>query len=132
MHDGGDEHDADDHSFDARLAVTVIATDVDESLVGDCVHPLAGPGTVAGMWGDDCLSVNRPRSEDGLSDSDYYAQFYAFTLDENTDVIITFESDVDAYLYLLEGTGRDGAVRDHDDDDDDSNFDLDLETDSGL
>ena len=78
-----------------------------------------------------CLKTD-PRAEDGSAGSDYYTRFYTFTLDESADVNITLTSDVDTYLYLLDGTGRDGVVRDRDDDDDDDNFDLDSSTDSGL
>ena len=132
VHDGGDDHAGDDHSLDAALAVTVIVTDVDEDAMDDCVQPLTGPGNVTGTWSDDCLSANRPRSDDGSAGSDYYARFYTFTLDESADVNITLTSDVDTYLYLLDGADRAGVVRDRDDDDDDNNFDLDSSTDSGL
>ena len=130
VHDGGDDHAGDDHSFDATLAVTVIVTDVDEDAVDDCIQTMPESGTAAGAWDDDCLSGNRPDAENGYAGSDYYARFYTFSLDENADVNITLTSDVDTYLYLLDGTGRDGVVRDQDDDDD--NFDLDSSTDSGL
>ena len=132
VHDGGDDHAGDDHSFDATLAVTVIVTDVDENQVDDCIQAMPDSGTVTGTWDDDCLSENRLDAEDGYSGADYHSRFYSFSLEERADVRITLASDVDTYLYLLDGAGRDGIVRDRDDDDDDDNFDLDSSTDSGL
>ena len=45
---------------------------------------------------------------------------------------ITAESSVDTYLFLREGTGRDGTVVDENDDHDSSEFSLDSTTDSGI
>ena len=61
-------------------------------------------------WDELCESVNRP------SDGEYYARFFTFDLNEEADVTITLESDHDAYVYLLEGEGKYGAVLFQDDD----------------
>ena len=64
-------------------------------------------------WSSDCASEGRSGS---------YASFYSFTLAESADVTITAESSVDTYLFLREGTGRDGTVVDENDDHDSSEF----------
>ena len=57
-------------------------------------------GVVSGAWSGDCLSFNRPGS---------YARFYAFTLDEDSEVFITLVSeDANTYLYMQEGAGTTG------------------------
>ena len=62
----------------------------------------APPGSgVSGQWTGDCASTNQPGS---------YARYYTFTLPEASEVTITLESDVDTFLYLLEGAGNDGTV----------------------
>ena len=116
VHDGGDEHQADDHSFDATLAVTVVVTDVDEDAVDDCIQPMPESGTVTGTWDANCLSENRPTASDGSAGSDYYARYYTFTLTDATDVTITLTSEQDTYLYLMRGTGAGGDVVDSNDD----------------
>ena len=72
-----------------------------------CVESLAGSGSVRGNWSSGCLSANPPSS------ADYYARFYTFTLDAAAQVTVTLSSDSlrPPYLYLLDGAGRDGAVR---------------------
>ena len=116
VHDGGDAHEADDHSFDATLAVTVIVTDVDEDAVDDCIQPMPDSGTVTGTWDANCLSENRPDAEDGSAGSDYYARYYTFTLPDAASVTITLTSDHDTYLYLMSGTGAGGDVVESNDD----------------
>ena len=54
-----------------------------------------------GTWTGECDSSNRPGS---------YARFYSFSLAEQTEMTIFLESDHDTYLFLLEGTGREGVV----------------------
>ena len=115
VHDSDDEHEEDDHSLDATLAVTVIVTDVEEDLVDDCIRPLTGAGTVTGTWDVNCLSENRPDADGGSADSDYYARFYSFTLSDDADATITLISDQDTYLYLMQGTGTNGEVVGHND-----------------
>ena len=67
---------------------------------------------VEGTWDDDCESA-KP-TEDGDS---RYARFYTFRLNGPADVTITLSSDdQDAYLYLMEGTGKSGAILEENDD----------------
>ena len=55
----------------------------------------------------DCKSSNRKYR---------YARYYGFTLAADAEVTITLTSAVDTYLYLLNGIGKDGAVRRDNDD----------------
>ncbi len=71
----------------------------------DCVDPLPDDMTVAGTWNTDCTSDLSAPSGSG----DRYARFYTFTLNEAATVTVTLESSADTYLYLREGSGRDGT-----------------------
>ena len=66
-----------------------------------CVEPLPDDGAVNGSWADNCLSTNKSGS---------YARYYTFNLNQTSNVTITLDSDADTYLYLLNGSGRDGTV----------------------
>ena len=77
-----------------------------------CIESIDGDGTTEGSWDDTCLSDKATLNGTG----DRYARFYTFSLDEAADVTILLESDEDTYLYLLEGTGRDGIVLHENDD----------------
>ena len=70
-----------------------------------CVAPLPDDMTVAGNWNTDCTSVVSAPSGSG----DRYARFYTFTLSEAATVTVTLESSEDTYLYLREGSERDGT-----------------------
>ena len=70
-----------------------------------CVAPLPDGMTVAGNWNTDCTSDVSAPSGSG----DRYARFYTFTLNEAATVTVTLESSADTYLYLREGSGRDGT-----------------------
>ena len=68
--------------------------------------PFPGVSPIEGQWASDCLSEHRAGS---------YARYYSFTLPatppgSSTEVIITLESTVDTYLYLLAGEGTGGSV----------------------
>ena len=71
-----------------------------EAPADECVGTVSGNGAIIGTWSDDCASEGRSGS---------YASYYTFTLTESAEVTITAESSVDTYLFLREGTGRDGA-----------------------
>lgn len=66
-----------------------------------CVQPLPNNGTANGNWTSGCSSENKAGS---------YAQYYTFTLNEESDATITLDSSEDTYLYLLRGVGDDGPV----------------------
>ena len=70
-----------------------------------CVAPLPDGMTVAGNWNTDCTSDLSAPSGSG----DRYARFYTFTLIEESEVTVTLESSADTYLYLREGSERDGT-----------------------
>ena len=65
-----------------------------------CVEPISADGATTGNWSSDCDSEGRDGS---------YASYYTFTLTESSDVTITLESAEDTFLFLREGTGRDGS-----------------------
>ena len=66
----------------------------------ECVRTANADGTITGNWSSDCDSKGRSGS---------YASYHTFTLAESADVTITAESSVDTYLFLREGSGRDGT-----------------------
>ena len=66
-----------------------------------CRQTLPGDGIVTGEWADDCESAVGARG---------YARYYTFTLDEESEVTITLESDTDPYLYLREGEAKSGRL----------------------
>ena len=72
-----------------------------ESPADGCVETIGVDGIVSGSWNGECVSGSRSGS---------YANYYTFTLAENSEVAITLESSVDTYLYLRQGAGRDGSV----------------------
>ena len=90
-----------------------------------CVNSIDGSGTHSGSWNDSCLSETRPQdtADGGKAGEKYYARFYTFTLDQESDVTIALKSDEDTYLYLLEGHGKSGSVEAENDDVDDDNRD---------
>ena len=70
-----------------------------------CVESLPDNMTVNGTWITDCTSnISAPHGS-----GDRYARFYTFTLNEAATVTVTLESSEDAYLYLREGSERDGT-----------------------
>ena len=79
----------------------------DLTATATCRQPLTGDGAITGQWVDECASENREGS---------YARYYSFTLESESEVTITLESEIDTWLYLLEGSGRTGTVR-YDNDD---------------
>ena len=73
-----------------------------------CVESLPDNMTVNGTWITDCTSnISAPHGS-----GDRYARFYTFTLIEAATVTVTLESpesSADTYLYLREGSERDGT-----------------------
>ena len=77
---------------------TVPTVEPTPAVEDDCVAIVAAAGVVSGTWTSACLSFNRPGS---------YARFYVFTLDTDSTVFITLESDdTNTYLYMQKGAGR--------------------------
>ena len=82
----------------------------------ECVEPIGADNTAIGAWTSDCLSTKRPLAADKPKGGDYYARYYTFSLSTPSDVTIDLNSSSDPYLYLLSGSGKNGAVlRGHDD-----------------
>ena len=76
----------------------------------DCIADIGTPnGTITrnDSWSSDCASANRPNR---------YARFYSFSLDQQADVQIDLTSATDTYLFLLQGSGTDETIIEHDDD----------------
>ena len=82
-------------------------------LTEECVQPLASRSEVSHAWNDSCISEKPPLYGSG----DRYARFYTFSLDVETSLAITLSSDdTDTFLYLLEGSGKDGEIVESNDD----------------
>ena len=76
----------------------------------DCVETfgtLAEAAEAEGEWTSDCTSTNR---------SGGYARFYTFRLEEETEVTIELTSEVDTYLFLLDGADKGAEFRTENDD----------------
>ena len=69
-----------------------------------CVQSVEADGTIEGSRDDTYLSEKDAPGGAG----DRYARFYTFTLTEATGIVINLSSDVDTYLYVLDGHGKDG------------------------
>ena len=93
------------------------ASDVADSPDPDaCIQKIYGNTTVEGAWDDTCLSENRPDDEFGPGNGDYHARFYTITLGEERRVTINLSSEVDTFLYLMKGAGKDGTIEAFNDD----------------
>lgn len=79
-----------------------------------CVQPIGSYGTWSsesvfthiGTWTTSCFAANPPNKDSGT----YYAKFYTFTMNAETEVRISLGSDEPNYLYLLSGVGMYGAI----------------------
>lgn len=78
-----------------------------------CFEPISGSVSIVRSWSASCLSVNRPNAE---GPGDYYARFFTFSLEETATVTITLTSEVDTYLYLMNGSEKDGEIEAKNDD----------------
>ena len=65
-----------------------------------CGGSLTGDGSISGQWAEGCQSEVSGRG---------YARYYSFSLNSESEVTITLESqDADTYLYLRQGEARSG------------------------
>ena len=78
-----------------------------------CFETISASVNIVRSWDSSCLSENRPNDAGA---GDYYARFYTFALDEPASVSILLTSEVDTYLYLMEGAEQDGVVIEENDD----------------
>ena len=73
-----------------------------------CGETITADGAVTGTWAAGCQSTVSGRG---------YAQYYSFTLAQQSTVTIELESsEADTYLYLRAGEARSGVFLDEDDD----------------
>ena len=72
-----------------------------------CGNLIGANSSESGQWSAICTSTNRNGS---------YAKYYTFTLLGSSKVTIDLESEVDTYLYLIEGPEATGSVISEDDD----------------
>ena len=97
------------------LAVRDLASAEDQSLQPDpegCVSSVEGNTIIYSNWDSACVSERLAQEGSG----ERYSRFYALTLTEPANVIVTLESGEDTYLYLLEGHGKDGNILFEEDD----------------
>ena len=78
------------------------------TLASACIGKI-GLGWLTGTWNADCLSDKTPPTAKAGT---RYARFYTFTLDAPATITVNISSNdvANAYLYLLEGVGNEGAV----------------------
>lgn len=81
-----------------------------------CIQRIFGSQTIEGTWDVNCLSENRPTDGAGFGDGDYYARFFTFAVGTDKRVTVSLTSEEDTYLYLMEGTRRDGPIEAYNDD----------------
>ena len=76
-----------------------------------CLQSITLSETASGEWAEGCESEVREGR---------YARFYTFTIEQETEVTVTLESnDADSYLYLRDGDAQSGdSLNDHEEDDD--------------
>ena len=89
---------------------TLSVTAPTPAAVHDCATDLGVPTadvTAEGTWTDECDSTNREGS---------YARYYTFSLKESAEVQLDLSSDEDTYMFLLEGAGTGGEVKEENDD----------------
>lgn len=97
-------------------APTVNPTPDPTPIAGECIQAISANGSASGAWTRDCLSMKRPIAADKPKIGDYYARYYTFSLSAPSSVTITLNSSSDPYLYLLSGSGKNGAVLSKNDD----------------
>jgi len=84
-----------------------ISVNLNDQTSGICSGPIEKNTSLSDAWRPGCLSEHR---------ADRYARYYTFTLLGTHEVTIRLESSVDTYLFLLEGSNRNGSVLAEDND----------------
>ena len=90
-------------------------TPVPTPVADSCLTSIPSDGATNGRWTSACATDRNlitARAPVGTR----YAGYYTFALSQQSEVTITLESSEDTYLFLLEGTGRDGSVIEQNDD----------------
>jgi len=84
---------------------------LDQTMTDPCIEDLgtlSAPASQSGSWTNECASENR---------TSRYARYYSFTLAADSVVTIDLtSSDANAYLYLMRGVDKSGAIVASDDD----------------
>ena len=85
-------------------------------VIADACTESIGSDEISASWDSACPSTNRHLDPNKPDDGDYYARYYTFRMSAPGSVTIKLTSSADTFLYLLEGTGRTGAVAHENDD----------------
>ena len=94
-----------DPDEDSDIALVEILTSMPEQ-DDPCLANITGDSTIDGKWDGTCPSNREPEQYGGSGAR--FARYYSFALNAAADVSITLTSSEDTYLYLLDGTGKDG------------------------
>ena len=92
-------YDADEDSDIALVELTPEQYD-------PCLVTITDDSTIDGNWDGTCPSNREPEPYGGSGAR--FARYYSFALDAAADVSIMLTSSEDTYLYLLDGTGKEG------------------------
>ncbi len=95
-------YDADEDSDALLLRIDTLT----ETPADPCLVPFTEDITINGAWDGACPSNREPESYGGSGAR--FARYYSFALDAAADVSIMLTSSEDTYLYLLDGTGKEG------------------------
>ena len=95
-------YDADEDSDALLLRIDTLTDTPDDP----CIVRIAEDMTIDGKWDGTCPSNREPEQYGGSGAR--FARYYSFALNAAADVSITLTSSEDTYLYLLDGTGKDG------------------------
>jgi hypothetical protein len=90
-----------------HLLVLLFLFSLPAELLAQCLSSISLNSSVSGSWTTSCASTHR---------TDRYAKYYTFTLSSSQQVVISLDSSVDTYLFLLSGSNETGSVIDEDDD----------------
>ena len=92
-------YDADE---DSDIALVELTPEQDDP----CLVTITDDSTIDGNWDGTCPSNREPEPYGGSGAR--FARYYSFALDAAADVSIMLTSSEDTYLYLLDGTGKEG------------------------
>ena len=95
-------YDADEDSDALLLRIDTLTDTPDDP----CIVRIAEDMTIEGNWDGTCPSNREPEQYGGSGAR--FARYYSFALDAAADVSITLMSSEDTYLYLLDGSSKDG------------------------
>ena len=94
---------------------TPVPTPTQTPVADSCLTSIPSDGAANGRWNNAC-TTDRNLITTNAPIGTRYAGYYTFVLSQQSEVTITLESSEDTYLFLLEGTGRNGSVIEQNDD----------------